>query len=74
MKVINCLVALFLLIGAGAAHAVSYGIELGARSYVRGASARFQVAQDSLLWGKKADPQDWKFGLLQAQVGVATHG
>lgn len=74
MKVINCALVLILLFRADAAHAINYGIELGARSYVRGASARFQVAHDSLFWGKKTDPKDWKFGLLQAQAGVATHG
>jgi hypothetical protein len=74
MKAIKHLLVLFILIGVNYAHAVHYGLELGARSYVRGASAKLHVAHDLLLWGEKNSPQDWKFGLFRAQAGVATHG
>lgn len=74
MKVIKVLLVLFLLVGVNAAYAVHYGAELGARSYVRGASARLHVADDTLLWGQKSSEQDWKFGLYRLQAGVATHG
>jgi hypothetical protein len=74
MKAIKSLLILLVLLGAHFAHAVHYGLELGARSYVRGASARLHVAEDGLIWGQKNSEQDWRFGLYKLQAGASTHG
>lgn len=74
MKTIKGLLVLLVLLETSTSQAVHYGLELGARSYVRGASARFNVAHETLLWGQKTGEQDWKFGLYRVQAGAATHG
>lgn len=74
VKTIKSLLVLLVMTGASTSQAVHYGLELGARSYVRGASVRLHVAHDTLFWGQKSNEQDWKFGLYRLQAGVATHG
>ena len=68
------LLVFLIVAGCSTANALHYGLDLGARTYVRGASARLYAAHDSLLWGQKNSEQDWKFGLYRLQAGAATHG
>lgn len=51
-----------------------YGLELGARNYVRGASAKLYINHESKIWGRKKFSDDWQYGLVQLHGGISAHG
>jgi hypothetical protein len=55
--------------------ATELGLSVAGRTYVRGLSVEATIKEDILIWGEKTrSVEDWKYGFVQGQVGLATHG
>ncbi|MGE0633206.1 MAG: hypothetical protein AB7O96_12405 [Pseudobdellovibrionaceae bacterium] len=51
-----------------------YNLSGDYRTYESGLSLEAQAAYNSLLWGTKGGPTDWKYGFLRGGGDVAVHG
>lgn len=60
---------------SASAFTIIKGASVGLRTYPFSASGDAHAKFERLVWDKRAESgTEWKFGLLQGRIGVATHG